>query len=182
MTWILVVGALGWFGVHEWNARKETATDRLRYEERLHETQRTIDAFVASTGSAADWKITLCQSGNVSHILTADLQSVLLRSDNRPVLVSGDLSDVRQEDGGYIITVSSRLCRGAQLRIEATADPGRVADVLAHRSGRIGYVALALRATTVQKQPDNPVGGNDGFGDGVIPEDEFLVRGQCLEI
>jgi hypothetical protein len=174
-VWIALLGVVAWIGVHEWNVKKEEAAESNRENLRREETQQAINALVASTDAVVDWRTALCDHGYTTPILTTDLQSALLRSDNRPVLVAGDLSDIRQQDREYLVTLSSHLCRGTQLRVEATADSEQAAGVLSHRSERIAFFAIALDVATVQKEAVTSDDGSDSSG-------EFVVRGQCLRL
>jgi len=179
----LTAGVLVFLGIHEWTARKQQAAQEAAAELRLQDTQRAIDALVASTGAVADWKAIICSPENKSSVLTAELQQVLLRDDNRPLLVTGNLEDMSDDNGQHVIEMSSDLCRNATLSVQATADSEQAKTVLSHRSERVAYLAMAVRVTSVQKQQANSAkAGTDGSDEGDNLEDVFVVRGQSMQI
>jgi hypothetical protein len=130
----------------------------------------------------ADWRTTLCPPGAFPHILTVDLQNTLKRGDNRPLLFSGDLTDVSDRNGEPVITISQHLCRDANLRIEAIADAEQVRLVMSHRSDRAAYFAMAVRVTSIQKQQLNPAPVNTDGDDNLGPSDEFVVSGNSVQV
>jgi hypothetical protein len=178
----VLVAALGWFIIHEWIVRRDEATEGRQAALRDQGTQRVIDALVSSADAVADWRAKVCPAGAFSHILTVDLQNTLIRGDNRPLLFSGDLTDVSDRDGEPVITISEYLCRDAKLRVEAIADAEQVNLVMSHRSDREAYFAMAVRVESVQKQQLNPAPVNTDGDDTLSPPDEFVVRGSSVQV
>lgn len=171
-----VAGLLGWFVVRyvrdKVSSYRQEQTQKRQEAAHLESVRRAIQSFTASTSAVNDWNAQLCKQGNSTAVFTSDLQRVLMRSDPRPILLAGELKDIKQSDGLYVLIFSSYPCLGLELRLELVGDSEQTGELMAHRSESVPFYAIAIRATSVQK--DEQV-SPDSAADGHM----FVVRGVC---
>jgi hypothetical protein len=166
---VLLVGLVACGGY--WIVERILTSRREQRELETHEVMRrqqlrdAIVALAASNQAIDDWKSSLCAGRLNSQLLTTDLQELLDRANGRPLLLSGLLKDVKEENGSYIVSLSSHVCGATSLRLEMILDPSYLPELRAHRAD-IPYFTLAALPTSVQKQADG----------------SFLMRGRCLAL
>jgi hypothetical protein len=160
-----LIGGIAWFVRSQAASRREQAAAVREEKLREQRVQQQISALTASSGAVADWKTNLCGQ-EATPLLIDDVQKTLARTGSRPLLISGLLKDVRQADGGYILTFSASTCRGMSLMVELTASSDEANEVLAHRSDFPPYFALTAQVASVEKQET----------------ESFLLRGRCLKV
>jgi hypothetical protein len=160
-------------GIESWRASRneKVAADKRAKMSRL-QTQEAIEALITTNQAVRDWKNNLCAQASGSPVFTSELQSALVRTDNRPVLVTGLLNDTRSEAGHYVLTVTSYLCRETELRFELVAGPDEARLVLMHQSESVPYYAVAAEIAGVEKSDSTSENGNS----------VFVVRGQCSNL
>jgi hypothetical protein len=153
-----------------WIVERVLASRRDQRELETHEAMRrqqlrdAIAALALSNQAIDDWRSSLCAKRLNSPLLTTDLQEMVDRANGRPLLLSGLLKDVKEENGSYIVSLTTH-CGATSLRLEMTMDASYMSEVRAHRAD-IPYFILAALPTSVQKQ----VNGS------------FLMRGRCLAL
>jgi hypothetical protein len=123
LTVLLVAGAvLGtgyWLVSHEIASRRisrnaqEAADKRAKVSRR--ETQDAIGTLITTSQAVRDWKNNLCTQDSDSPVFTSELQGALVRTDNRPVFITGLLSDMKDRAGQHVLTITSYPCRGTEL-------------------------------------------------------------------
>lgn len=178
---VLVVGAVltgtGWWLISRAISLRRASQNERRAEgerarTRRRKTQDAMEVLITTSHAVRDWKTTLCTRDYASSILTSDLQDALVRTDNRAVLITGSLEDMRAQDAEYVLTISSNFCRDADLRFELVTSGDEARLVLAHRSDSPQYYAIAARISSIEKA----VAGSDN-GDSV-----FVARGRCEDL
>lgn len=182
VTWIAVLGAFGWFGAHEWAVKKQDAADQTRRELKREQTQMAIDTLVRSTNAIEDWSTALCAKAGSGVTVTADFQDALQNAGSRPLLISGDLEDVRSENGQYILSLKSDLCRGAQIRVEAITDQTETAYVLSHRSTRPAYFHVVVQPASVKERTGKTRSDEADDSDDDLDAHTFVLRGKCVQV
>lgn len=154
------------------NSQNEKRAANQREKLQRQEVKDAIETLTTTSYAVRDWKNALCIQGYVSPILSSELQSVLVRPDNRPVLITGTLSDMRNQAGRYVLTLSADLCREARLQVELDASSDDAGVVLARRSDSLPYYAVAARVVSVEKAEAAAENGDS----------VFIVRGQCSNL
>jgi hypothetical protein len=171
-----VLGAAYWFGSREIASRRASqeeneAADRREKMQR-QETQDAMEALITTNRAVRDWKRSLCTQNYTAPILTSELQNALVTKDDRPVLITGSLTDMRDQNGQYVLTLSSHLCRDARLRVELALSSEESRIVLARRSESMPYYAIAAQVRSVEKT-DTASDNGDSI---------FVVRGRCSNL
>jgi hypothetical protein len=92
--------------------------------------------------------------------------------DNRPILITGSLSDFREQAGQSVLTLSSHICRDAQLRVELVTNADEARVVLAQRSESPSYYAATAQIASVEKAEAGTENGGS----------VFIARGQCSNL
>jgi hypothetical protein len=171
-----IFGAAYWFISREIASHKAMQNEKRdaveRERKQRQQTQTDIEALISMSNAARDWKNSVCKQDYVSPVLTSELQSALMRTDSRPVLITGSLRDMNDQDGQYVLTLSAHLCRDARIQVELEANSDQARVMLAHRSESLPYYAVAAQVSSVKKAA-------------VVPENNdsvFLVRGRCLDL
>lgn len=166
-----IVVAVGLLTHHEARERRKQA-DQAEIERRQQqEVANAIRALVRSHHADATWENSICSPDFLASVLTSELQDALIGSERRPVLISGSLTDAREEAGQQILSFSSSLhCRDARLRVELESNADLKAQVLARRSEGLPYYAIIAEIASVERS------GEEG-GKSV-----FLVRGHCVAV
>lgn len=166
-----LLGVIALFVNHEIVERKAQATQAQTAILQQRKVKQAIAGLAASSGAIADWKSDICKSSYASPVLTSELQDALMRTGNRPVLITGLLGDARRDQNGQqFISISAYVpCRNTKLQVELLATPEDAREVLARRSESLQYYAAIAEVTSVEKKDDD----DDSI---------FLVRGQCLNL
>jgi hypothetical protein len=180
LTVLLIAGVV--LGTGYWLLSREIASRRTsriaqeaadkRTKMSRQRTQDAIESLITTSRASRDWKDNLCAQGSDSPVFTSELQGALVRTDNRPVFITGLLNDMRDRAGQHVLTITSYPCRGTELRLElaASADQGRL--VLAHRSESPPYYAVVAQVAEVEKSESMSEDGDS----------VFVVRGQCSNL
>jgi hypothetical protein len=172
----ILVGGGYWLVARAIAARRISQNEKRAADQRekldRQEAKDAIETVITTSNAVRDWKNNLCAQVYASPILSSEIQSVLVRPDNRPVLITGFLRDMRDQTGRYVLSFSVELCREARLQVELDASSDEASVVLARRSESPPYYAVAARVVSVEKT--ETVAPN---GDSV-----FLVHGECSKL
>ena len=105
---------------------------------RRQQLRDAIAALAASNRAIDDWRSSLCAKRLNSPLLTTDLQEMVDRANGRPLLLSGLLKDVKEENGSYIVSLTTH-CGATTLRLEMTMDPSYMSECYAPRGHTLLY-------------------------------------------
>jgi hypothetical protein len=180
VLWGAIIGAIGWFGVH-FVRQKIANIDNERAEQsrqdlRLDQTKQKISALAASNGAVRDWKKEICTEDSRAPILTSDLQEALPKAEGRPILVSGELQDMVEQQGNYTLVFDAMLCRDSRLRLEVAANFEQASEISHHKDDKTQYYALVIQVTSVERKP-KMLAEQDPLSDRI-----FVIRGRCSRI
>jgi hypothetical protein len=174
------IGVPGWFVVRYVSDKlveyRQERAEKRREEIHLELVRKQIKSFVASSLAVEDWHEQLCSQGYSAQIFTADLQHVFSRANNRPILVFGELKDIKKQEGDYLVTFESESCGDSELRFELVADSEQAREVFGHRQEQVAYYVIAAQTGLVEKDGDSPTDSNS------ISQKVFVVHGRCSSL
>ena len=167
-VFILIVGALGWWGYSSWSdhqAKVETET-QLRLKQDFAAT--ALNRAVTRHNAIQDW------AKDAPVRFSLDLYRVMVNPEGRPIVVEGTVRDIVREGDRYALSILVRQPAAVEFVLECDAE---TANRLATRLPANNACTVVARISTVEKAARNFSGASAG---GVEAGDSFLARGRCL--
>jgi len=176
---LIVIGIFMW-RYHASEVQKEKAIATIVKQkadtDRLHDVaaNQRLTAFYTRYNAVIDW-------GN--HIseqpYTIELQNALIRTDNRPILVQGEIGDLLKNDQSISIYLAQKLNHSPSLFFDLTCDK-YIADTIInnHSDGSTYaiYDVIVKVKTVTQNQPENDESNKS------TSLSTFTITGQCIAI
>jgi len=102
-AWVVVIGGVGgwWFSI-EHNAAKNEKAQETMDKDAQEEKQKAIAQLSNKYNAVSDWSEPLPKKLFMS-IFTMEVEDVLLRKDNRPVLFFATVEDVERKENKYLV-------------------------------------------------------------------------------
>lgn len=178
---LLVLAGVGWGISRTISSRKEQREE----EKEITRIEHSVAGMVAAHNAVSDWKKELGDALNLDPIYTVQLQGVLIRGDERPLLFYASVDDVKQQqDGNYLLVLSSGIDIRATIRLALECESDRAREVLGRRVPELeNYYAVIAQIRSVQKIVDEVRSGYDSEArDGTSESPVFLASGRAVNL
>jgi len=115
---LVLAGVCGYFVLSHYRAESERKLlEKRRSDAQDGQRQQSIAALAEASGAIADWRRAFGGKRAMDSLFGAELASVLVRTDSRPVLFIASLRDLNTSTTGYEIEFDVRANLASKVRL-----------------------------------------------------------------
>lgn len=159
---VIILAAVG-FGVYQ------LTDDGKSSQSKQAAREQSISNMVAKHGAITDWKNSY---KNLEEIYSSDMAEALRTKDQKPILITGEITDITYKDNKYYISFEEPLMDSeASYFLECTPEQYKI--FLDNRDKGREY-SLIASFSDVRKKSEVEKGDDDST--------EFIAYGRCLDL